>query len=325
MPTFNSAQLTAFLNVVHEPAQLYDVRGNLVAENTAAGSVEWPDNDGSSQNVIHTIDLGEGWFLRRMTLPQVAGAPVRISGSGATRPNLQTLMSGITHELRNPLAAILTAASLLHDDKSPSEETTETAMLLNVVRNEARRMASILSEFSLYVKLPQPQPEAFDFNQSVLKVMNDLSGEQNSNKTLHIDNHLPTPLMVYADPLQMHQVLLRLLENAMQSLNGSSSGVITLFSYPQDDTERVVICIEDNGPGFSEEEMQRAFTPFYSTKAQSTGLGLPIAQTAVQAAGGAMWLENRPLEINNSNVSTEATSSGGARVCFALPVAAGET
>ena len=314
MPTFNSAQLAAFLNVLHEPAQLYDVRGNLVAENQAAQTVSWPDEHGDGEGIIHTIELGEGWFLRHMSVVSHAHAPARLSAKPGMRPSMPTLLSGITHELRNPLAAILTAAGLLQDDPSLGEET---AMLLGVVRNESRRMNKILTEFSLYVKPPQPQPEAFNFSQLAQETINELRHDGTLAENLKIENRLPETLAVFADPQQIHQVLTRLMQNAACAVNSQEDGVITLLSYPQEDTARVIICIDDNGPGFSPEESQRAFMPFYSTKAQAIGLGLAIAQGAVQAANGAIWLENRPQE-------KEASKPQGSRVCFALPVAAAD-
>lgn len=308
MPTFNSAQLTAFLNVLPEPTQLYDVRGHLVAQNKTARAVSWPDETGSGEGVIHIVELGEGWFLRRMTVASSSQAPVRLSGQLGARPNMQVLLSGITHELRNPLAAILTAVGLLQDDSSLNEET---AMLLGVVRNESRRMNQILTEFSLYVKPPQPQPQLFDFSEVARATLDEQTHNNTLFQTVKIENRLPDSLMVFADPDHMHQVLVRLLENAACALKSQDNGLITLYSYPQDDTKRVVICIEDNGPGFSSEESEQAFVPFYSTKAQSVGLGLSIVQGSVQAANGAIWLENRAL--------VEDSSLHGSRVCFALP------
>jgi signal transduction histidine kinase len=319
MPTFNSAQLAAFLNVLHEPAQLYDVRGNLVAENQVAQAISWPhesgDSNGDGKEIIHTVDLGEGWFLRLMTLSASSPAPVRLSGQAGVRPTMQVLLSGITHELRNPLAAILTAAGLLQDDSSVNEET---AMLLGVVRNEARRMNKILTEFSLYVKPPQPQPQMFNFSQVAQATLQELTQNDTLPETLKIENRLPESLMVFADPDHMQQVLARLLQNAACALKSQNNGAITLRSYPQEDTARVVICVEDNGPGFSREESEQAFVPFYSTKAQGLGLGLSIVQGTVQAANGAIWLENRALETKSES-SKEDSPSQGSRVCFALP------
>lgn len=316
MPSFNSAQLTAFLNALHEPARLYDVRGNLVAENTAACTALWPDEDGDEKNIIHTVDLGEGWFIRRLSVTGSACAPSRLSGQPVTRPNLQALMSGITHELRNPLAAILTATSLLQEDSGLHEETT---MLLDVVRKEARRMNQILTEFSLYVKMPQPHPIEFDLSQIAHQAIAELQGNGILRENIKIENHLPQPLITNADPIQIQQMLCRLLENAAFALSGQTEGTIILRSYAQMDTSRVVLCVEDNGTGFSDEELQRAFVPFYSTKPQGVGLGLSIAQVAVQAAGGEIWIEN--LIANAPNTATaDTTAARGSRVCFALPV-----
>ncbi len=316
MPTFNHAQLTAFLNALNEPAQLYDVRGNLVAENLAARTVEWPDENGSSKSSIHTIDVGEGWFIRRMDSMEISYAPARLSGHTIARPNLQALMSGITHELRNPLAAILTAISLLQDDASLPEETV---MLLNVVCNESRRMNKILSEFSLYVKLPQPQTQDFKFTQLAHQTVDELKSNGSLRDAIKIETHLPESLSVCADPVQTQQLLSRLLQNAAQALEEQIEGVITLRSYMQKDTSQVVICIEDNGPGFSEDELKQAFLPFYSTKPQGVGLGLSIAQVVVQAAGGAIWLENLQAAPPSKAATENLNLLSGARVCFSLP------
>lgn len=316
MPSFNNAQLAAFLNALHEPARLYDVRGNLVAENLPACTVEWPDEDGDGKNIIHTFDLGEGWFIRRMSVTCSPSAPSRLSGQSVTRPNLQALMSGITHELRNPLAAILTATSLLQDDSGLHDETV---MLLDVVRKEARRMNQILTEFSLYVKLPQPHPIEFDLSEMARRTIEELKRNGILRENTKIENHLIEPLTVSADPIQIQQVLHRLLENAAYALANQTDGVIILRSYAQTDTSRVVLCIEDNGPGFSSDELQQAFLPFYSTKPQGVGLGLSIAQVAVQAADGEIWIENLTGKNAPPLTKTETIVPSVVRICFALP------
>lgn len=341
MSTFNQKQLSAFLNLLHEPAQIYDVCGNLVAENSASQATEWPDvsggishmgavmgsatsNSGATLNQasvhtsapIHTIDLGEGWFMRRMSVPGAVGAPLTLSGAPGARPNLQALLAGITHELRNPLAAILTAISLLKDDTQLSEESM---MLLDVVRKEARRMNQIMVEFSLYVKPPQPHPENFDVARLLRETQDGMQREGDWSAELKLEDHLPPTLFVYADEKQVHQVILRLLDNAVEAVSSREDAQIALFSYEQADTGRVVICIEDNGAGFTEEEMQRAFVPFFTTKPQSTGLGLSTVQVALQSAGGAVWLEKPVSSASAKTTNEKAEHPTGARVCFALP------
>lgn len=314
MPNFNSAQLAAFLNLLSEPARLYNVRGDLVAENSAAQSINWPDENGKSKGIVHTVDLGEGWFIHRMDGVASDTTMASLKAHRDLRPNLQALTSGITHELRNPLAAILTAAGLLQDDASLTEET---GMLLDVIRKESRRMNQILTEFSLYVKLPQPHPQEFDLAQIAREAVEELKRDGTLHEGIEVQNKLTQPLTVCADADQIQQVLTRLLKNAGYAVAEQENGTITLHGYAHGDNEKIVFCVEDNGPGLSEEDLQRAFLPFYSSKPQSVGLGLSIAQVAVQASGGHIWIENKKPQAELPQTATQ--TSAGARVCFALP------
>ena len=336
MPT--TIQFATLLNLFPEPARVYDVQGRLIVENRAARDIVWPDDTGAEgEAATITVDLGEGWFLRRISSTHTpAPSPNALPGRPLPRPNLQALLAGITHELRNPLAAMLTAASLLQDDAGLSEESV---MLLSVVRKEARRMNQIMTEFALYVKPPQPYPEDFDLAELVCEVLAELRDEGVFPASVTVRQELPPALRAHADKHQMHQALHRILENAAEAMASLPNGTLTLRGCTEPKAEhqaggeagdgRVLLCIEDNGPGFSPEDLQRAFLPFYSTKPQSTGLGLSTAQVAVQVAGGALWLEN----VTPEGEATPAlgTAAGqpvgqpvgqparGARVCFALP------
>jgi signal transduction histidine kinase len=308
MSTFSHSQITALLNLLPEPARLYNVHGHLVAENSAARLAAWPDDDGNAPVPLQMLDLGEGWFVRRMSLTVPGADNSPLDERLPARPNMQSLLGGITHEIRNPLAAILTAISLLQDESGLGEESQ---ILLGVVRKEARRMNQIMTEFSLYVKPPQPYPELFDLIPLLHNVLDELHDTLLS-ENIEVREELPSQLNVYADQRQIRQVLCRLIENAIEAMQGQGQSTLLLRLHEDNSpVARVGICIEDSGEGFGEDELQRAFLPFYSTKPQSTGLGLSTAQVAVQAAGGALWLENR--------------AERGARVCFVLPRAPANT
>ena len=164
------------------------------------------------------------------------------------RLNLQSLLGGITHELRNPMAAILTAVSLLQDDAGLSDESM---MLLGVVRKEARRMNQIMTEFSLYVKPPQPHPENFDLVKLLHEALERLQSESALWQNVEMRDELPSELQVHADSNQIHQALLRILENAVEAMGKNPHPTLTLHGRADTDAKRIILCVDDNGAGLS--------------------------------------------------------------------------
>ena len=198
--------------------------------------------------------------------------------------DVQALMRGLVHELRNPLSAVLTASNLLHGNASLDEETQ---MLLEIVGKEARRMNRILSEFSAFVKPPHPNPEPFNLARTLRDVLQEMQSDENW-KNIQVRDDLPASLLVCADPIQAHLVLTNLVANAVEAME--NGGQLHLSSVQED--EAVWLCIDDDGQGLSAESLQNAFQPFFSTKPSSTGLGLPIARVVLQNNGGDLQIEN---------------------------------
>jgi signal transduction histidine kinase len=214
--------------------------------------------------------------------------------------DVQALMRGLVHELRNPLSAILTASSLLPGAPGLDEETE---MLLDVVTKEARRMNRILTEFSTFAKPPKPHLETLD----VAHIARELSqGEVRAEQSIVLRDELPPHLWAITDAHLTVQALQNILENAREALPGG--GTIRLTGGHRG--QHVWLSIGDSGDGLSDQSLASAFQPFYSNKGASTGLGLSIARVAMRAAGGECRIENTPRGAPNGAIVTLELPSG---------------
>ena len=197
--------------------------------------------------------------------------------------DVQALMRGLVHELRNPLSAVLTAGSLVQGGPNVDEET---AMLLDVIQKEARRMNRILTEFSHFVKPPTPQLEGFDLGALVCQVASTLQSD-GAFHDVEVSKRMERPVLVVGDPAQTEQALRHILENAAQALNRGGS----LQMWSEVDDDQGCVLVEDSGGDVSSDVIKHAFQPFFSTKPAATGLGLSIARITILAMGGDITLE----------------------------------
>ncbi len=221
------------------------------------------------------------------------------SHSDSYEIDVQALMRGLVHELRNPLSAVLTAGSLV---QSGNEVDEETAMLLDVIQKEARRMNRILTEFSHFVKPPTPQLEVFDLGKLVCGVSSTLEHD-GAFHDVDIDRRMELPVIVVGDPTQTEQAIRHILENSAQALQAGGS----LQLWAEVDDDQGCVCVEDSGGAVDADVLQHAFQPFFSTKPAATGLGLSIARITILAMGGDITLE---------------AGAHGARLRLCLPLAA---
>ena len=268
----------------------------------------------SSKDVIQ-LDLPNELQLQTRAVHGVSHSPQVLAAHLAAPQRtieVQALARGVVHELRNPLAAIVTAAGLLQDDDETSDETQ---MLLGVITKESRRMNRILTEFAAYVKPRPPQRTDFDAAQVLREETRAVLKARTLNPVeIEIDDKLPPQVRAHADEEQFRQVIGHVIHNALEAM--SEGGTIKLMGEVH--TDKVHLCIGDDGPGLSGEAMELAFQPFFSSKSQSTGLGLSIARSAIEASGGRIWIENE-------GESESCRELEGARIVIELPRALNKT
>jgi signal transduction histidine kinase len=216
--------------------------------------------------------------------------------------DVNALMRGLVHELRNPLSAILTASSLLQPNQEMDEES---GMLIEVVQKEGRRMNRILTEFSTFVKPPAAYIEDFDVAALVRDVALQLKKEEVLRSHILIEDDLPPTLWVSGDMLQISQVLRHVFTNAAEAMEIKGK-----LRFTRCESDLSTICIEDTGEGLMHGALEQAFQPFFSTKPAATGLGLSISRGLLRAFGGELTVENIHAMDGQSEAKVENAPQG---------------
>jgi PAS domain S-box-containing protein len=203
------------------------------------------------------------------------------------------LVSGVAHELNNPLAGVMAFSQLLL--ASPAAADPEPRHAMETIHREAKRAAKIVSHLLTFARQQPAERGAADLNALVSDSLElrryALRAAQVEVETA-LDPDLPR---TWADPLQLQQVVLNLLTNAEQALSGWS-GARRIVVRTARDGERLVLTVSDTGPGIFPEQQDRIFNPFYTTKplGQGTGLGLSISDGIVREHGGRLRVESQP-------------------------------
>lgn len=201
----------------------------------------------------------------------------------------------LSHELQNPLAAILLQTALLK--RSSGDETPAEVA---IIEEEARRMSALVSRVRDFLRDPKGQVETLDLG----PLAESLAGRFALPVEVSVEGSAPH--RVKFDPHRLRSVVENLIKNAVES--GPEPRPRVVVSRPRAGWVRLEVL--DSGLGFSPESLKQALQPFYTTKTTGTGIGLPIADGFVRAAGGRLRWENR--------------AEGGARVSLDLPEASEE-
>ena len=203
-------------------------------------------------------------------------------------------ISGVAHELNNPLATILSWAERL------SQKVTQDDGMrrgLETILNESERAARIVRNLLTFARKRQTTRAMVEINHVVRETLALRAYDQRVSNISVIDALAAGLPQVFADGHQVQQVLLNLIINAEQAmLSSSGRGVLVVRSWHDADREAVILEINDDGPGIPEDVQPKIFDPFFTTKevGKGTGLGLTVAYAIVQEHGGRIRLESRP-------------------------------
>jgi len=203
--------------------------------------------------------------------------------------NLGELTASIAHELNQPLAAIVTdaGASLCWLDKQPPEVQRAREGLKRTIE-EGVRAGEILKRIHRLVAKSPSRKDWVDVNKTIEEVI-ELTRSEIQRHDISLETRLSTDLpLIRGDRIQLQQVILNLMINAMQSMSGLTPAELTVKS-GKDVTNRVVVSVVDSGRGLQEANVDRLFEPFYTTKPDGMGMGLAICRSIISDHKGRLW------------------------------------
>ena len=208
------------------------------------------------------------------------------------------LVSGVAHELNNPLAGVMAFSQLLL--ATPTDDA-DTRQALEAIQQEAKRAAKIVANLLTFARQHQPERTLTDLNRVIadtVELRRYILRLHQIELDLQLDGALP---LTWADPFQLQQVVLNVVANAEQALSAwEGERRIVISSRRRQPTgdadETLEISVRDNGPGIAAANLPRVFNPFFTTKpvGQGTGLGLSISDGIVREHGGRIRVESEP-------------------------------
>ena len=207
---------------------------------------------------------------------------------------LGQLMASIAHEVNQPLAALVANASAALRWlawKGPQIEKARQA-LERIVR-DGNRASEIIARIRSLVRRSDTQRDPLSLNSVIHEVTALLKAELRENN-IAVRTNLAEPLSpIRGDRVQMQQVLLNLIMNAIEAMSGVVTRPRQLTITSTADVTGVAVAVEDSGIGVDEQALERIFEPFYSNKPQGMGIGLAISRSIIEAHGGRLWAVNK--------------------------------
>ncbi|MCB2137601.1 MAG: sensor histidine kinase [Rhodobacteraceae bacterium] len=263
----------------------------------------------------------------RVRIPDLTARPDEIGRlSGAMRGMVAALYeriegneqfaADVAHEIKNPLASLRSAVGTLRMTKRDDHREK----LLNVIDHDVRRLDRLVSDISnasrLDSELVKEEEESFNLLKMLTNINEHLAKEAATNGVDFISDLPSEPIIIQGLEARLAQVFVNLLSNAISFC--SEGDAVRVWARKREN--RVLIVVEDTGPGIPEEALTKIFKRFYSERpagqfGNHSGLGLAISKQIVEAHGGVIWAEN--IRPTDADITSEPL---GARFVVGLPV-----
>lgn len=250
-----------------------------------------------AQGDINTpLKVAGNWEIHRLS---VAIESMRNQLQKFIRSNLEMerqaslgqMAAGIAHEVRNPLTTLNTAVQAL----AKQEKESEKLELLEIMGDEISRTNTVIKGLLDYARPRDPEPCLIAVRALFehAKVLADVVAKKyHSRIELFIEEDAENILTLFGDSIHLRQVVLNLVLNGLQAMEGKKKGLLEITARRQGD--HCVIAIKDEGCGIPEHALARVLEPFFTTKPYGTGLGLAICASLVERNQGTMTIESDP-------------------------------
>jgi len=276
------------------------IPGDAVIHFRAPTFLEEHRQEASAAAVVFLFQSGLiGWLLverRRRRLAELAVQKTRFELTHASRLAVAgELTASIAHEINQPLGAILSnadAADLILE--SGADRRTELRAILADIRRDDLRASAVIQRLRALLAKHEIERQPFDLNAAVSDVATLLSVEARRRRMTLDIRSAPSSATIVGDRIQIQQVLINLLFNAMDAMADLPDDRRAVVVSVETVAGGIAMAVHDRGHGIAPEHLPRLFESFFTTKHQGMGLGLSIARTIVEAHGGRIRAENAP-------------------------------
>ena len=240
-----------------------------------------------SGNIIGASKIGRNITERKRAEEALRAAQAELAHVNRVT-TVSQLTASITHEVNQPVAAALNNASaaLRFLDQNPPD-LEEVREALRCVVNDAGRAGDIIGRIRDHIRKAPVRKDSFDLNEAIKEVIALARSEMAKNE-VSIQARLMDGLSpVEGDRVQLQQVVLNLILNAVEAMSSIGDGFRELMISTEQSLEHgVLVAVRDSGPGIDPENLERIFEAFYTTKSNGMGMGLAICRSIIEAHGG---------------------------------------
>jgi len=205
------------------------------------------------------------------------------------------LAASLTHEITQPIASARNNARAAQNflDMQPPD-LSEVREALDCVVGDTDRAGDIVDRIRDQVKKAPPRKVQFDLNEAINEVLSLARSAITENEVSVRTRFAEGPLAAYGDRIQLQQVVLNLVLNAVEAMASVEAPArLLLISTEQNRANEVLVAIRDSGPGIEPDHLDRVFEAFYTTKSNGVGMGLSICRSIISAQGGRLWAETK--------------------------------
>jgi PAS domain S-box-containing protein len=205
------------------------------------------------------------------------------------------LAASIAHEINQPLAAVVTNGNACLRWMALAEPNLDEARAaVTAIIKQGRRASDIIARIRALMKKSPPQMKQLHVNDLIREVLILINHEVQRNRVMLRTDLTEGPTAVVGDRVQLQQVVLNLLMNAVEATSAAAESPKEVLVTSRNEASQVIVAVQDSGVGIDPENSNHLFNPFFTTKPHGMGMGLAISRSTIQSHGGRLWAASNP-------------------------------